>query len=120
MFYKLFKWFFHLLLWKEKYIWKVFCIFCTFILFLQLFADYFIVKPTVSSVAEISLEQVYFPDVFVCLENGFDKKRLNLHGYDSSGNFYFGINQAQDFIGWSGFDTLDPFRKDSNTVFKFQ
>ena len=120
MLHKSVKWLFLLLLWKEKYVWKAFCIFCTFILFLQLFADYLIVKPTVSSVAEISVDQVDFPDVFVCLENGFDKRRLNLHGYISSGNIYFGINQAQHFIGWSGSDKFDPFRKDSNAEFNLQ
>ena len=99
---------------KENYFWKLLCLSCTGFLLMQLFMDYFSLKPTVSTVEEIKLSQNDFPDVLVCLGNGFDHRRMERYGYESDFQYFTGLRQGINFIGWNGLNVSDPFRKVSD------
>ena len=103
---------------KEKYFWKLLCLGCTGFLLIQLFLDYFCLKPTVSTVEEIKLSQNHFPDVLVCLDNGFDYRQMERHGYNTNFQYFTGLSRGnKNFIGWNGLNGTDPFRKDSDNFF---
>ena len=103
---------------KEKYFWKLLCLCCTGFLLIQLFMDYLCLKPTVSTVEEIKLSQNHFPDVLVCLENGFDNWQMEHHGYNTSFQYFTGFSGGnKNFIGWNGLNRTDPFRKNSDNFF---
>ena len=97
----------------EKYFWKIICLCCTGWLLLQVIVDFFIVKPTFSAVENSKLSQIYFPDIVVCLENGFDQKQLKLYDYDTSLLYFLGRSGRDKFIGWSGKENTDQFRRNS-------
>ena len=67
-------------------------------------------KPTISSNKKIRLSQILFPDVLLCFENGFDQRKLEKYGYNSSGYFYRGLSNQNNFIGWSGLEEEDSLR----------
>ena len=104
---------------KEKYAWKLACLVCTGLVLTQIFEDFFFDKPTVSSVDELDISYIQFPDLIICLQDGFDKTGLVEHGYNTSWNYFIGRDHLQNFIGWSGRDNIDPFRRDLNISFDF-
>ena len=104
---------------KEKYVWKLACLVCTGLLLIQIFEDFFINKPTVSSVDELDLSDIQFPDLIICREDGFNKRWLVELGYNKSWNYFIGRDHLQNFIGWSGKGNKDPFRRDLNISFDF-
>ena len=110
---------FSILFVKEKYIWKLACLVCTGLLLIQIFEDFFINKPTVSSVDELDLSDIQFPDLIICREDGFNKRWLVELGYNKSWNYFIGRDHLQNFIGWSGKGNKDPFRRDLNISFDF-
>ena len=104
---------------KEKYVWKLACLVCTGLLLIQIFEDFFINKPTVSSVDELDLSDIQFPDLIICREDGFNKRWLVELGCNKSWNYFIGRDHLQNFIGWSGKGNKDPFRRDLNISFDF-
>ena len=110
---------FSILFVKEKYVWKLACLVCTGLLLIQIFEDFFINKPTVSSVDELDLSDIQFPDLIICREDGFNKRWLVELGYNKSWNYFIGRDHLQNFIGWSGKGNKDPFRRDLNISFDF-
>ena len=104
---------------KEKYAWKLACLVCTGLLLFQIFEDYFIAKPTVSSVDELDLSEIQFPDLIICTQSGFDKIGLADYGYNTSWNYFTGKNHLENFIGWSGMDNINPFRRNLNINLNF-
>ena len=98
------------LFFEEKYLWKLICLCCTGLLLVQIFLNFFFVKPTVTSVERTNLSKINFPDIIVCFEDGFDKEKLDYYGYPDSYRYFLG--QSKDnFIGWSGIENEDSFRK---------
>ena len=95
---------------EEKYIWKLACLCCTGFLLIQILDNYLVTKPTVSSEEEVKLSDISFPDLVICLENGFDKKSLKKHGYNNSWLYTAGLDKHRNFIGWSGTNNKDPLR----------
>ena len=57
----------------------------------------------------LSAEEV--PDMLVCREDGFDKKKLELYGFNQKkiSEYIKGRNDKK-FIGWSGTNGSDPLR----------
>ena len=102
---------------KEKCFWYLISISCTGFLLKGIFMDFFVLKPTVSSRTELALSEVRFPDILVCLEIGFDQKKLEDYGYTSSYWYYQGTNNQRNFIGWNGDDGNDPIQRVSNKMF---
>ena len=103
---------------KEKYFWKLLCLCCTGFLLLELFRDFFCLKPTVSTVEEIHLSQIQFPDVLVCLEHGFDNTHMKRHGYETTFQYFLGFSLGNtNFIGWNGLKGNDSLRTDSDNSF---
>ena len=101
---------------REKYVWTVTCICCTGLLFHEIFMDFFVAKPTITSVEETNLSEIDFPDVLVCVQNGFSRKMLKRYGYDDSFGYFVGQDEWGNFIGWNGLNNEDPFRHDSNNL----
>ena len=100
---------------EEKYFLKIVCFCCTGLLLVQVFHSFFIDKPTVSSVEKTNLSRIYFPDVIVCFEEGFDEEKLKQYGYADSFRYYLGFHPDK-FIGWSGRNNEDPHRQDSSIL----
>ena len=92
---------------------------CTGLLLIQIFQDFFIGKPTISSVHELDIFDIQFPDLIICRQDGFNKSGLGEHGYNTSWNYFIGRDYLQNFIGWSGRDNIDPFRRDLSFDFHF-
>ena len=104
---------FNLLFFQEKYFWKIVCFCCTGLLLIQVFYDFYITKPTVSSAKRINLSNIYFPDIVICLdEDGFDKGKLKEYGYNHSAAYFLGTING-NFTGWSGIKNKDPLRQNS-------
>ena len=97
---------------KEKYFWKMACLFCTGWLLMQIMMDFFILRPTFTAVEDVKLSQIHFPDVLVCLENGFDQKQLQQYEYDASFRYFLGWSRLNNFVGWSGLENKESRRKD--------
>ena len=96
---------------QESYFWKILCIFCTFFHLLSLLVSCFLERPTVISYETKPLSAEEVPDLLVCREDGFDKKKLELYGYNQKkiSEYIKGRNDKQ-FIGWSGTNESDPLR----------
>ena len=105
---------FYMLILREKFAWTLACICCTGLLCYEILMDFFIGKPTVSSVEEINLSEINFPDVLVCVQNGFSKENLKRFGYGDGFLYYVGQNKLTHFIGWNGLHNEDPFRNYSD------
>ena len=105
---------FYKLIMKEKYACIIACICCTGLLCYEISLEFFVVKPTASSVEEINLAEIKFPDVLVCVRNGFSRKMLKRYGYDNSFEYYVGPDKFANFIGWSGLNNEEPVRNDAD------
>ena len=101
---------------KEKYAWTFFCVCCTGFLLFKILMDFFVTKQTVTSVEEVDISEIEFPDVLVCLEDGFDKNALKGYGYGGSYQYLLGRNHSNNFIGWNGLQNNNLFRRDSSKV----
>ena len=96
---------------KEKYFWKLVCLICTSLLIFQLSLDYFLIKPTVSTLKKVPLSPDYIPDILICRGEGFKKRNLKEHGYNSVGKYINGYGNNGKFVGWNGLHDIDPLRK---------
>ena len=106
---------------QEKYFWKLICFICSSFLALQLFLDYFLIAPTVSSFERLQLSPDFTPDILVCDGEGFVEKSLEKHGYKSTFsnlnyitgpfNYMTGLEENGTFFGWNGLQNIDSLRK---------
>ena len=99
---------------QEKYFWKLICFICSSFLALQLFLDYFLIAPTVSSFERLQLSPDFTPDILVCNGEGFVKRNLEKHGYNSTFqtfNYMTGLGENGSFVGWNGLLNIDSLRK---------
>ena len=86
---------------QEKYFWKLICFICSSFLALQLFLDYFLIAPTVSSFERIQLSPDFIPDILVC----------NGEGFVRTFNYMTGLAENGTFVGWNGLFDIDSLRK---------
>ena len=105
---------FYKLIMREKYACIIACICCTGLLCYEIVLEFFVAKPTATSVEEIKLSKIKFPDVFICVQNGFNRKMLNHYGYGGSFSYFVGQDRFANFIGWNGLNNEEPLRNDSN------
>ena len=97
---------------KEKYAWILICLCGTSLLLFEILVDFFIAKPTVTSVEAVNHSEISFPDVLVCLGDGFDSRALKQVGYEDSFHYILGQDTHGNFIGWNGLDNEDSLRRD--------
>ena len=77
------------------------CTLLTVYLICQELFNFFIVKPTITSIEEETLKSVDIPDVVICLEPSFDFGVLKKYGYIKD-TYYRGSMDGKSFTGWNG------------------
>ena len=81
---------------------------------------FFVEKPSLTSEGKASLAPRHFPEIIICPINGYDKEKLEYHGYETSYRyaideflppeimilirylFLIGVPTEKTFFGWQG------------------